>query len=300
MKRSYVVLVFIIALAAAALVWLFENTDTKSHAFQRQFKKELAALYPQSRVQGNDLTGLECDLGDGLMLLNLESLFRAWQHDPKMRNDLVSYYLASLDKSQNIGQYKQVVTRIFPQIRPTSFGTVYSGSELAPVSTALFGDLAVFYAVEFPDRTVYLTHKHLAQWRVALPTVHENALANLLKRTRKPKLLSGSPGLYAFLQGDGYDAARILIIEQLRDACGDLQMPFYFAIPHRDALYILNTADLNNITAPLSKLEALTRHLYRSSYRFLCSEVMVLCAEGYLTLEDYRARNLSAPSAQAH
>ena len=289
MKRFGVILVFIIAVATAALLWLKGNPDANANTFQRQFKRELAALYPHSRVQGNDLSGLECDLGEGLILLNLESLFKAWRHDPKLRDNLVSHYLAALAKSQNIGQYKQVAARIFPQVRPASFGAVYSDSELAPVSTGLFGDLAVFYAVEFPDRTVYLTHKHLAQWRIALPTVHESALANLLKRTRKPSLLPGSPGLYAYLQGDGYDATRILIIDRLGESCGDLQMPFYFAVPHRDALYILNTAGLNNITAPLSKLEALTRHLYRSSYRFLCPKVMVLCTDGYLTLDEYRS-----------
>ncbi|HBL51483.1 MAG TPA: hypothetical protein DDZ65_14725 [Firmicutes bacterium] len=291
MKRSYVIIVLMIALAAAALLWLRENPDANANAFQRQFKKELAALYPYSKVQGNDLSSLECDLGNGLMLLNLESLFKAWRHDPKLRDNLVTHYLTVLSKSQNIGQYKLVAARVFPQIRPASFGAVYSGSDLAPVSMELFGNLAVFYVVEFPDRTVYLTHKHLSDWRVTLPTVHEGALANLLKRTRKPALLKGSPGLYAYLQGDGYDATRILIVDELKASCGNLQQPFYFAVPHRDALYILNTAGLNNITAPLNKLEALTRHLYRSSHRFLCPEVMVYGADGYLTLEDYRAQH---------
>lgn len=244
--------------------------------FQQQFSQALKAHFPEARVFEREPLSLVCDYGQGLVTLRLQALYQAWNHQPSRRRALVSNYLISLARTGEVGDYAEVSQRVFPLLKPRSFLDIPTHRGDRPAFKPFFENLVVTYCVEFPDRTIHLTDRQLARWKVSPAQIHRQATANLLARTRAPHRPSASPGLYAYLQGDGYDASRILIWSDLRPRCGGGGGPVYAAIPHRDAFYVLNPAGLGNVRVPLDNLRALAGHLYRSSHRGIMPDVLAI------------------------
>lgn len=282
-RRKRIVAACILIMLAAVAGWW--GAVPSAGRFQQQFVRRLLAHFPDSRVFAREPLSIECDYGHGLTTLRLQALYRAWNHQPSRRASLVDNYLTSLARTREVGDYGGVSRRIFPLLKHRSYLRLPARKDDHLAYKPFFGELVIVYCVEFPDRTVYLSGRQLALWNISLAQLHGCAVENLLARTRQPYRPTGSPWLYAFLQGDGYDASRILIWPRLRPRCGSGEGPVYAAIPHRDAFYVLNPGGLANMRVPLDNLRALAGHLYRSSHKGLIPDVLIIDGAEITSLE---------------
>lgn len=99
--------------------------------------------------------------------------------------------------------------------------------------------LHVIYAIELPNNKVrYVAHQDLRDWGVSHTTVHVTAVHNLEritegKRINKLSQPDGSRPLYIWHLEDGYDAARILLVNWLDELSETVEGKLVLAAPHR-------------------------------------------------------------------
>jgi uncharacterized protein YtpQ (UPF0354 family) len=128
--------------------------------------------------------------------------------------------------------FAAVATSILPQVRSREWldrhGRFGDGGL---VSRVLADQLIVVYVIDDPHSMVFVTRRHLAQWRKEENEVFHLAVGNL-RRLGNPSLERiGSASAPLLLQtGDGYDAARVLLLEQAEG--------LLVAMPDRDVLWV--------------------------------------------------------------
>lgn len=130
-----------------------------------------------------------------------------------------------------------------------------------------FGDgLVLAYAVEMDQGYVTLTRAQVERWGVSGERIEKAALSALFYRTGfgEPEDVSDAPGVTTYRLGDGFDAARALVLEMIdypRARKGMvLSLPtaetLLFADDepaHRDALRTCTRRCLESAEAPLSR-----------------------------------------------
>jgi uncharacterized protein YtpQ (UPF0354 family) len=89
----------------------------------------------------------------------------------------------------------------------------------------------VVYVIDDPHTMVFVTRRHLAQWGKKEEDVFHLALGNL-RRLGQATVghLASAPQSLLLQTGDGYDAARVLLLEQTEG--------LLVAIPDRDLLWV--------------------------------------------------------------
>lgn len=151
-------------------------------------------------------------------------------------------------------RFEDVATRILPQVRSAAWlqerGSAFGDAAL--VSRPLTGDLRVCYVVDDPWSMVFVCRAHLRQWGIEEEAVDKLAMQNL-RRLSGTYLPVPGPGDQPVVlrTGDGYDAARVLLLDPEK-AEGLL-----VAMPERDTLWIGSTANAN--AAGLSALMSINR-----------------------------------------
>lgn len=120
------------------------------------------------------------------------------------------------------------------------------GKDFGLIGQPLVAGLWLTYVID-GDRTIaYLPQAALRDWNVSLDTVHQLAIANLVKRSESMPAHAaedeqGRVTLVLFQSLDGYDAAR-LVLPTLHDRLRQhLGSPFAAAVPNRDILLCFRT-----------------------------------------------------------
>lgn len=120
------------------------------------------------------------------------------------------------------------------------------GNDFGLIGQPLVAGLWLTYVID-GDRTIaYLPQAALRDWNVSLDTVHQLAIANLVKRSESMPAHAaedeqGRVMLVLFQSLDGYDAAR-LVLPTLHDRLRQhLGSPFAAAVPNRDILLCFRT-----------------------------------------------------------
>jgi uncharacterized protein YtpQ (UPF0354 family) len=89
-------------------------------------------------------------------------------------------------------------------------------------------DLVVVYVLDDASSLLFVCRAHLKRWRKSVADVHHLALANLASAGSSG--LEGAASEAVLLQsGDGFDAARLLLLEQQDD--------LLVSVPDRDVLW---------------------------------------------------------------
>lgn len=129
--------------------------------------------------------------------------------------------------------FGSVAASILPQVRSLDWVAEQGRfGDSALVHRRLNDDLAVVYVIDDPHTMVFVCRAHLQAWRRSEEDLHQLALGNLHRRGAGALLPLGREPL--LLQtGDGYDAARVLLLDQL-ERTGSLLV----AMPDRDTLWV--------------------------------------------------------------
>jgi len=167
-----------------------------------------------------------------------------------------------IDEIEEIGleqpddrEFAEIVADLMPQVRSVAWVERHGRfGDSTLVSRPLTDDLCVTYVIDGPHCMTFVCRAHLRRWGRTDDDLHNLALANLRARCGGTPDPADEPGLYA--TGDGYDAARMLLLDPER--CDGLLV----AVPDRDVLWVgaEENADLASIMAVNEDLNRRASH----------------------------------------
>lgn len=210
---------------------------------EREFQGRVYGLLEKSYA-GRDITRGE----DPFLIkmdqyeLGLQNLYNRYQQDPVSGADLdsmleehFSIVISQLEKPDRINQstWAEVKDRLRAQVAPREF------LDRAPmVHKPLDEYTIVAYVIDSEASYSYVSEKAFANWSITRDTLHETAVANLDAISSEVSMQGSleDDKFIAVLQGDSYDAARLLIPAFRKFLASKLGSPFYAAIPNRDFL----------------------------------------------------------------
>ncbi|MCA8958446.1 MAG: hypothetical protein KDC87_20375 [Planctomycetes bacterium] len=182
----------------------------------------------------------------------LDNMYRHWASFPDQLAPLVRQLLREIEEvaleRPEDHAFVDVATRILPQVcrrswlaeRAPVFGdSAIPHRELGP-------DLVVCYVLDDPWSAVFVCQAHLRQWGRTEADLYHLALQNLRRTSHLDAPLPDS-GPVQVQHGDGYDAARVLLLAQ-RDPARDLLV----AMPSRETLLVGGVEDRAGLEALMS------------------------------------------------
>lgn len=171
--------------------------------------------------------------------------------DPAHTLELIGEAAARLDHSLSEAardrqalSLDQALGLLYPMIRAEA----EVGAET--VRQGFADELVVVYAVDLPTAWRFVDDALLGSWGLSLEALHQRAVDNLEALTAQiePLVIPGKVSMTIYAAGDGFDAARALLLERLHP---DVEA-FTFAMPTRDQLLYIPDGWL-----PQSVVEAL-------------------------------------------
>jgi len=129
-------------------------------------------------------------------------------------------------------QFGGVAMSILPQVRSRSWVAEQGAfGDGALLQRPLGSDLAVVYVIDDEHSMVFVCRAHLRQWGCSVEDLHMLALGNLGRLGGAEQLRQMARTDSVLVQtGDGYDAARVLLLEEFEG--------LLVAMPDRDTLWI--------------------------------------------------------------
>jgi uncharacterized protein YtpQ (UPF0354 family) len=108
-------------------------------------------------------------------------------------------------------------------------------------------DLMIAYVIDEERSFAYINEDHLERWSISVQDLHDQALANLRRRTdeqvKYTTVGEGEQRLFIFNSGDGYDATRLLLAEVLAAWAREVPGHLVIGIPNRDFLIAFSDAN---------------------------------------------------------
>ena len=169
----------------------------------------------------------------------LNQLYRHYRAFPSRLPQLVDYLLAEIEESAQDQPedhpFAAVAMNILPQVRPLSWvrenGPAFGDSSL--VHRPLGPDLAVCYVIDDEWSMVFLCQAHLRQWCRSEKDVFQLARQNLARcSVSRIPLPDGTRSSVLLRSGDGYDAARVLLLDE------DQLEGLLIAMPEQEVLWL--------------------------------------------------------------
>lgn len=144
-------------------------------------------------------------------------------------------------------EFAEIRERLYPlmmdpvQIQEKGEGGMVNGL----VAEGLF----VIYGIEEPnDKIRYVTYQDLRDWGVSHTTVHVTAVHNLERKTKGQRIArlatpAGDRPMFIWHLEDGYDAARMLLVDWLEELSEAISGTLVLAAPHRNWMVAFGDAE---------------------------------------------------------
>lgn len=178
----------------------------------------------------------------------------ATEHENLIRNFLATWHTTGFKAPEDFQDAKADLlpalrARSYLEINIPSISPGYQVEHELP-HLIIAEHLAVTLVYDLPHSMMSVSDELLTQWGITFYEALEVAKENLQQTTREFAQLEG---LYAFHQGDGYDATRMLLtdlIHKLKVSGDTIAM-----VPNREALYVCGSEDEAGL-ALMAKLTA--------------------------------------------
>jgi uncharacterized protein YtpQ (UPF0354 family) len=213
--------------------------------FLRQLDEIIRAQHPEVNIRGM-LPGrfaVVLEVQGQEVPVPLHQLFRHASTFPEAMPQMVDTLLREIGSGGltriSEHRFEDVATRILPQVRSAQWVSAHSPAfgDAALITRPLADDLRVCYVVDDPWSMVFVCRAHLRQWGIDDEAVHTLATQNLQRLGARALPVPGTGDAPVVVHtGDGYDAARVLLLDP-EQAEGLL-----VAMPERDTLWLGTSA----------------------------------------------------------
>jgi len=236
---------------AALGVALWPSSRRTERAWIRRIRRQVAWRHPDVEWLGEDFEGatIRCRVSGQETVIPVGGLVAACEEDPASFPTLVAAMVRDeRDRLDDPGRdvWSAVAPYLMPQIRTEAWLTAQKArfGPAALLHRPLGADLVVCYVVDRGDAMTFVARRHARAWGRSLDDVDERALANLAECSEDCAVRTG-PGREgtAVSRGDGYDAARVLLLDPFH-AEGLL-----LAVPSRDVLWLAGAEKIVDIGA---------------------------------------------------
>jgi len=231
-------------------------------AFTEHVHRLFIEHIPGSTIQ---ITGpLELSIDD--RMVSLEDLYRAALSADTDCDELIERFIDALQSVRQLEQTPLPLDvakdHIMPRIHSPK---IFQGTRPELLAHLPFvNETVILYVVEFNGVTTPITTEQLIRWGVSLDDVDELARNNLTayQPELEMQLFQGEQGRAAlFNNGDGYDAARLLLDQLYEQLAPEFDGNFLVAIPTRDVFIAFPRHSDEFITRLARRVERDYRHL---------------------------------------
>lgn len=239
-------------------------------SFLKEFEEELTNHHPDVSYCGLDPKQMTVVIRvrEQETSIPLDRLFGHFQAFPEAMSRLVDQLVedivsAGLHYTWDHA-FSEVAMDLLPQIRNRAWAESRRFGDGGLVYRALGEDLVVTYVIDGPGSMIFVCRAHLKQWGRSEEDLYRLASRNLERLCEAPLPRAGDAMLMH--SGDGYDAARVLLLDPESDE------KLLVAMPDRDVLWI-GTEDGQDLSLLMAVNEELNRnaahpvspHVYRWS-----------------------------------
>lgn len=243
------------AAAAAALLWYCVRRRRRDGAARRD-PPEVIALVTALRAHcdehhpGVRVRGLVPARGGVLIrvdgqdtVIPIAHLLRQVEAFPEAFAEIVAHLVEqirveALDRIDD-HRFLDVFPDLLPQLKTTEWLRDHSPpfGDSALVHKALGADLIACYVIDGPSAMLFVCQGHLRRWGRSVEDLHALAMRNLRARGGIP--LPGARDPVLLHTGDGYDAARVLLLDPNQ---GD---GLLVAVPEKNTLWLAHGGDVD-------------------------------------------------------
>lgn len=269
------------AVALAATVWFRRLMQPVSAyppevaAFLMRFETALQERHPEVVFLGMLGDGFGCLLRvEGQELpVPLAAAFRHATAFPSAFDAMVDRLIAEI-RSHGLYrlddlEFAAAAPRLMPQVRSREWLEQRGRfGDAGLVHRPLHRDLVVVYAVDDGQSMLFVCRAHLERWGRSLDDLHGLAMVNLRARSDTRQLVSDTGEPVLVRSGDGYDAARALLVEPDRG--------LLVALPDRDTLWLAPSTGQD-----LAALMATTEDLARGAPHPVSPRLWRVTADGF-------------------
>ncbi len=210
-------------------------------------------LRTQEGVTVSERNGMDLVLRVGAkdLQLNLANIYAAYQQNPAELAAVVSTLersLRSYDSARQITSFAELRERVYPMLKPlTLLATVRDRKLPMLIYRPFLADLMICYVIDEPGSVAYINEQHIERWQIGEHELHEQAIANLRRRTDERGTFTiageGAQRLIVANTQDGFDATRLLLVPLLATWRPQFPGSMVIGIPNRDFLIAFSDTD---------------------------------------------------------
>jgi uncharacterized protein YtpQ (UPF0354 family) len=224
-----------------------------------------ARLRAQDGIEVREREGLTLKLrvGQSELSLSVHNFYNAYARHPSELGAVADTLIRSLrnyDAARTISSFEQLRERVYPMLKPIGLLANLRERNLPLIVYRPFlADLIISYVIEEPSSLAYINEQHLERWGLAEHELHEQAMANLRRRTAErgehTTTGEGAQRLIIFKAQDGFDATRLLLPDLIEAWRSQIPGSMVIGIPNRDFLIIFSDSDRTILTAVAHQIQ---------------------------------------------
>ncbi|MBA3469694.1 MAG: DUF1444 family protein [Herpetosiphonaceae bacterium] len=181
----------------------------------------------------------------------LEHFYNAYRRAPAQLESILESLegaVRSFAPDRGPQLWDELEDRIYPMLKPVEMLAEVAERNLPQLIYRPFmSDMIVCYVIDEPDSVAFVNEEHLKVWGVMETTLYTRAVDNLRTKTLKPGTAEvtgdGAEMLFIYATLDGYDAARILLLDIMNEWSQIIPGHLVIGIPNRD--FLIGFSDAN-------------------------------------------------------
>jgi uncharacterized protein YtpQ (UPF0354 family) len=215
------------------------------------------------KVNGREGLTLRVHVGESELSVSVQNFYSAYTEHPDELETVVETLLRSLrayNAARTTTAYNDLRERVYPMLKPITLLVTIRERKLPMIVYRPFlADLIITYVIEEPSSVAYISEEHLEHWGLRDHDLHDQAMANLRRRTieRGSHTTAGTDQqrLVILNAQDGFDATRLLLPDMIEGLAGGMPGSVVIGIPNRDFMIIFSDADRTVLTAVAHQIQ---------------------------------------------
>ena len=215
------------------------------------YMEKRLTLYDEVELLDREGMELRLRVNGADVAADLGNFYSAYARDPAQLDAVVQTFaqtLLGIQPDRSASDYPELAGRVYPILKPIVMLAEVRERKLPMLAYREFlADLMIAYVIDEERSFAYINEDHLDRWNISVQDLHEQALANLRRRTDERVTYTavgeGEQRLFIFSSGDGYDATRLLLADVLAAWAREVPGRLVIGIPNRDFLIAFSDAN---------------------------------------------------------